>query len=247
MTIGRRVCLVMFLAIAAAMLSLYAARARVLPAMAAWLDVGGPPEVADAVLLLNGGINDRPFAAGALVKAGWVRRVLVCSVAPSPQVRDGIAVPWREVNRRILLHCGVPDKDIVILDAQVRTTFDEAVAVADFLDASPGTRLLVVTEGPHTRRARWVLTRVLGDRARRLSMVSVPTDDFEMDSWWRNEAGFTYILTEYLKLGFYAVRYGYLGHEAIACVAIVLLLWMYGRRRARRRQSMQVAQETPSP
>lgn len=238
MSICRRGCLVVLVAMSATLLLLYVARDRLLPAVAVWLDVGGPPEVADAVLLLNGGVNDRPFAAGVLVREGWARQVVVCSVAPSRQVRDGTALSWTEMNRGVLRHCGVPDEDIVVLDAEVRTTFDEAVAVADWLDSSPGARLLVVTEGPHTRRARWILTRVLGDRARRISMISAPTDEFQTDVWWQNELGLTYIVSEYLKLGFYGVCYGWLGYEAIACAVIALVLWRYGRRRLHRRRDL---------
>ncbi|MGA2618539.1 MAG: ElyC/SanA/YdcF family protein [Thermoguttaceae bacterium] len=218
------------------LLAVYLARGRWGPAMATWLDVGGPPRVADVVLLLNGGVNTRPFAAAALVQGGWARRVLIATVAVSAEVAAGNGLPWHEIDRRVLLRCGIPERDIVLLPRDARTTFDEAAALAEFLAAAPDTRVLVVTDGPHTRRARWILTRVVGRRADRLAMVAAPTDEFQPETWWRSEPGLAFVVSEYLKLAFYALRYGYLGYEilAILCLLAALVIcfrWRAGRSR----------------
>ena len=81
----------------------WAAYPRLLRAAASWLDVGQRPHKADYVMLLNGGENSRPFAAAALVKGHWARRVLVAETAASPEVIDGIVPPYHEINRRVLL------------------------------------------------------------------------------------------------------------------------------------------------
>ena len=59
------------LLIVALLTGLYLARAVILPAVASWLDVGEPPQPADAIMLLTGDAETRPFAAAALWKAGW--------------------------------------------------------------------------------------------------------------------------------------------------------------------------------
>jgi uncharacterized SAM-binding protein YcdF (DUF218 family) len=198
-------------------------RQRVLPATAAWLDVGRPPEKADVIMLLNGDENTRPFAAAALVKGRWAGRVLVTKVKLSPQALQGIVLPEHENNRQVLLHCGVPDRDIVLLEGEAESTYDEAVALCDFLDSNPGLRVLVVTNGPHTRRARWVFSRVLGDRMQWVSLVSAPTENCQPADWWRSAQGFLFVVEEYIKLALYGVWYGWLGYGFAAFAGGLLL------------------------
>jgi uncharacterized SAM-binding protein YcdF (DUF218 family) len=90
----------------------------------------------------------------------------------------------------------------------------------------------VVTNDYHTRRSRWVFARVLADRARQVSLVSAPTDEFPMDHWWRSQAGFVSITTEYLKLAFYAASYGCLGCWLAACGVLALVAGWIRRREA---------------
>ncbi len=162
---SRRRLLVVLLAGTAVLVTCWATRARLLRAAASWLDVGEPPRKADYVMLLNGGEDSRPFAAAALLKAHWVRCVLVAETAPSPAVRDGIMPPDYEIDRRVLLKRGVPAADVTVLTGMAATTYDEAVALDTFLQNKPNARVLVVTSDYHTRRSRWVFARVLGDRA----------------------------------------------------------------------------------
>ncbi|MGD0897540.1 MAG: YdcF family protein [Thermoguttaceae bacterium] len=238
----RRVGCLLVLGLAGCLLAAVAlGRGRLLPAVAAWLDVGEPPQRADAVLVLLGTPDTRAMAAAALVKGGWASRVMLNTDAPTPEVERGIVPSSEEVHRRMLIRCGVPPEDIIVLDSRVRTTYDEVAALAGYLDSSPQTRVLVVTEGPHTRRARWILRHVLGDRARQTRVVSVPMEECQTDSWWQNETGFAFVASEYLKLGFYAVRYGPTGNRAaygaLAAIAAILAWWAYRRHRATARGS----------
>ena len=172
-----------------------------------------------------------PFAAAVLWKAGWAPRVLVTTVANHPE-QDFVPLE-HELNLRVLRVCGVPAEDIVLLQGQAVSTRDEAQALAEYLAAAPGQRLLVVTNGYHTRRARWIFNRLLGSRAGRITLVSVRPDDFQIERWWQDEKGFSVILGEYLKLGFYGLRYGWLGYELAAGV-LLWLVWLAWRAHRRR-------------
>jgi uncharacterized SAM-binding protein YcdF (DUF218 family) len=182
------------------LLGAYLARGWLLPPVAYFLDVSEPPRPVDAVLVLGGGADDRPFVAAALVRAGLARRVLVSSVQLSPENEDGLVPPEHEVTRRALLARGVPAEDIVLLPGACGSTQDEARALAHFLDAEPDTRVAVVTHGLHTRRARRLFRRVLGGRSGQVMFVAAPCDRFSADDWWRSEDGFSAYATEYLKL-----------------------------------------------
>ena len=166
------------------------------------------------------------------MKAHWARRVLVAETAPSPEVLDGIVPPYHEVNRRAMVTRGVPAADVVILPGAAATTYDEAVALATFLQRHPNARVLVVTNECHTRRSRWVFARVLGDRAGQVSFVSAPSDEFPMDRWWQSQSGLLSIATEYPKLAFYAASYGYFGYWLASCGVLLLVARWIRRREA---------------
>lgn len=215
----------------------WAASSRLLRAAAQWLDVGEYAQRADYVMVLNGAEDTRPFAAAAIVAGGWASRVLIAEVAPSGNVIDGIVPPCHECNRTVLLKRGVAADRITILPGAAATTYDEAKALAAFLKNRPHARVLVVTNDWHTRRSRWVVARVLGDRADQIAFVSAPSDDFPLDAWWRSPMGFESILSEYLKLLFYAASYGCLLHWLAACAVLALVAAWIRRRESAGNQS----------
>jgi uncharacterized SAM-binding protein YcdF (DUF218 family) len=206
---------------------------RLLLAMAQWLDVGVRPQQADYVMVLNGGEGSRPFAAAALFKAGLAPHVLVAKTYITPKAADGLVPPYHELNRRVLLNRGVPATAITLLPGAAATTFDEARALAIFLAERPHARVLVVTNDYHARRSRWIFARTLADRAGQIELVSAPSDDLPKDGWWQDEEGFVAVLSEYLKLAFYVVRYGHFRYWLAACIALLLVSRWVRRRESR--------------
>ncbi len=219
-------------AVGGILILVFATRERTMPLLARWLDVGGPPQKADAVVLLNGGFNTRPFVAAALVRGGWAPKLIVSTVAARSNQISGMVPPHFDINLKVLDYGGVPRDRVVCLESDVNTTFDEAKAVADYLAEHPAKRLLIVTEGPHTRRARWIFKQVLAGRPIEILMFSGPADDFDNKNWWRSEDGFLYVVSEYFKLFYYGLRYGWLGYELAAGLAILIFFraWFSRRR-----------------
>jgi len=224
------------LLVAVVLALLWAGRAPLLRAAARWLDVGGPPRRADYIMVLNGDESTRPFAAAALAKAHWARRVLIAEVVPTPAVIEGICPAYHDINRQVLLKRGVPAARIVILPGRAATTYDEAKALAAFLQDRPHARVLVVTSDYHTRRSRWAFARALGEWAGQVSFVSAPSDQFNMDRWWQDQWGLVAIASEYLKLAFYAACYGYLMHWLGACLGLAMVIRLVRRRESSRQR-----------
>ena len=209
---------------------LYLGRAVELPRIASWLDVGQPPKPAFAIMLLNGEAETRAIAAAELWKAGWAPRILLTTVADDPQ-RGQTTVPLEhEINLRVSGGLWGSANAVTLLDEQAHSTYDEAAAAANYLGQSSPGRLLVLTNGFHTRRARWIFQRLFAGRVEEISMISVPTDDVRVATWWQSERGFATIAAEYLKLGFYILRYSYLVPE-VAVVVVVWLVWRGYRRK----------------
>lgn len=225
---------------------LFAGRSRVLPLLYRWLDVGETPPPADCVLVLGGDENVRPFVAAALVKVGLARRVLVTHVEDSADAGAKIIPSTHEISRRVLIRRGVAEKDIVLIGHDLTTTFDEAQALRDYLRTAPASRVLVVTNDCHTRRARWVFRRVLGGAENSVTFVSAPTDGFDAKNWWQTSPGFKFVVGEYCKLAFYGAWYGWWGYMGLAATlgAGAAWIWRRWRRHGPARRNAQRADAT---
>jgi uncharacterized SAM-binding protein YcdF (DUF218 family) len=207
---------------------------HLLRAMYQWLDVGKPVHRADYVLVPLGGNRTRPLVAAALLKAGIASQVLVPRTGASPAETGRVLPPSHEIICRVLALRGVPERDILIVEGQGNSTYGDMVALARFVESSPAARVLVVTDGYHTRRTRWTIARLLGEQARQVSLVSAPTENFQVDAWWQTDVGFTAIVGEYLKLAYYALRYGSLAIWTAVGAGVVAAALLFRWVRAQR-------------
>jgi uncharacterized SAM-binding protein YcdF (DUF218 family) len=194
------------LVITGGLLCVPSVRHAALPPVAGWLDVDQSPECVPYVLILPGDESRRSLTAAALIRIGLAQNVLIPENPESADVKDGITLPTAQISRRILLHTGIADDHILLLPSQSRTTFDDARALKEFLRGQEPT-VTVVTSAFHTRRASFVFRRVFGTNADRIRVVSAPNPGFGTSDWWLRREGLRLILTEYLKLAFYYVRY----------------------------------------
>lgn len=214
-----------------AVLGGWSLRRQWLPATARWLDVGGPPHRVDAVFVLPGDEQVRPFVAAALVKAGFADRAIFPKNAPLPEPIRAGRPTTDEVIRRVLERRGLGQQQIVRLEGDTTTTAQDLEALNRYLLDHPETRVAVVTSHYHTRRTRLLLDALLGERASRVSFISAPTDGFSAGDWWLHETGFFAITSEYLKLAYCLVRYTHLPWYAAAVVAGCCLLLVIRRHR----------------
>jgi uncharacterized SAM-binding protein YcdF (DUF218 family) len=137
----------------------------------------------------------------------------------------------------VLLAAGIRAEQIEMLPGASSNTYTDGEVLARFLAGSPSSRILVVTSGPHTRRTRWVLARVLGDRMRQITLVSVPSDSVDPDRWWQTERGFLMIVGEYFKLAAYAARYGQFVYWLLAGIGAAAAGVLCGKIIRRRRKA----------
>lgn len=206
----RRLKWLVLLLLAGGILTIWLAPGWVLPPLARFLDVSQTPRPADYVLVLNGDPEARPFAAAALVRAGLAQEVLLTRQRlsmESASAQQGTMLSELELTRRILQARGVKPDAVHILPGEISATADEARELASFLADHPEATVLVVTNAFHTRRARMVFRRKLGEDAERVSFVGVPREGITDDSWWRTAHGCVVYLTEYPKLVYYWIRY----------------------------------------
>lgn len=186
---------------------LYLTGPLLLRSMARFLDVTEPAATTEYVMVLGGDCQCRPFVAAALVRAGRARKVLLPAPKNTRDAQLRILPPEQEIMKTVLLHEKVPPEAVVSLDGECSSTLDEARALAKFLENQPNCSVTVVTTSFHTRRARWIFRKVLGDKGGSVHFVGVPTDGFDETNWWHFELGCVAYLSETFKLGYYLLHY----------------------------------------
>ncbi|HVX09735.1 MAG TPA: YdcF family protein [Pirellulales bacterium] len=215
-------------------------RASILPRAAYWLNVGETPRPCDYVVVLPGGEETRPFVAAALFRAGLARTAVVPRVIGTPDTNAGTARAAHEIIRDVLILRGIRSDDVILIGTGSTSTYGDALALREFLRGRPAATVAIVTHHFHTRRARWVFRKVLGDRADDIYMVAAPVDDYTEENWWQSRQGTGTYLGEFAKLAGYLVWYGDTwvwsgGGLLVALAAIVVY-----RCHRNRRQSIQM-------
>ena len=161
---------------------------------------------ADAVAIFGGGLEYRPFAAAAYYRQGLVGKILLSNMASGPAEKLGVRPSHVDANLGALLKLGVPDTAIEPLGANLTNTYEEALALRDWVKRTGARSIIVPTEIFPSRRLRWVLHRVFADGV----TIRVPALDpigYGRDDWWKKEAGLIGFQNEVMKYLFYRVNY----------------------------------------
>lgn len=161
----------------------------------------------DAIILMNGNISTRPYLAAELYR----RRpspVLLARLADTEEVRMGVIPNVSDATVNLLERLGVARGDIHLLGTEgwVAGTWSEALLHRDFLLEQDLTRIIVVTDAFHTRRARWVFRRLAGDWLS-VRCAATPFTRELAGSWWASEYGVVQVVVEYLKFLHYRRRH----------------------------------------
>ena len=167
-----------------------------------WI-VSDPVTRGDAVVVLGGGLEYRPFVAADLYKEGLVSKVLVSRVSEG---HVGALLGHTELNRKALLKLGVPDAAIEMFGTENRNTEDEALALKDWAEQNAASVLIVPSEIFSARRVRWIFHREFHGTAVRIEVPSFE-EDFTRAEWWKTNAGLIAFQTEVLKYIYYRVKY----------------------------------------
>ena len=185
----------------------YFFRAPLLTGLAeAWV-VNEPVAKADAIVILGGGLENRPFAAARLFHDGVAPKILYMDVQPGPAEELGVALSEKEVTRRILLSNNVPESALLAIGTNVASTYDESQAVRAWVKQTGATSIVITTELFHTRRARWIFHHELRDTPVKIYISAVDPVRYKMNNWWQNEEGLIQFQNEIIKSVYYWFEY----------------------------------------
>ena len=187
----------------------FAFRSQILTGIAGYLVVNDPLQPSDVIVLLNSDFNTRPFRASELYKQGLAPVIVIARSESTPAVDLGLLPNDTDISVAVMEKLGVPADKIIVLPftGGVTSTFDEASAVRQYVQAHQAYRIILVTSAFHTRRARWIFERSLAGLPVRLEMAAVPYADFDQTNWWKNETGLITLNNEYIKLFYYLFKY----------------------------------------
>jgi uncharacterized SAM-binding protein YcdF (DUF218 family) len=180
---------------------LYAFRTRLLCLAGEFLDVGGPLQgKVEAVYVLGGGLETRPFVAAEIFQAGFAPKILIPSPVLAATTDQLQSLSEAELTQQVLEKLGVPANRIEKLKQPVDSTEGEAAALREYISQHSLRRVALVTSDFHTRRTALLFGRTLRGLGVELQYVSAPTDGFCGSDWWRYEEGVETYLLEWVKL-----------------------------------------------
>jgi uncharacterized SAM-binding protein YcdF (DUF218 family) len=182
-------------------------RAPLLTGLAnAWI-VNEPLAKADAIVVLGGGLETRPFEAARLYHKGFAPKILLMNVKPSPTTQLGITAPEKDLTRQVLLKQEVPDSDCITIGDAVASTYDESRAVRAWLVTNHASRIIIPTDLFHTRRVRWLFRKELKGTSTRVLVAVAPTEQYQATNWWHHEEGLIAFQNEVIKYLYYHLKY----------------------------------------
>jgi len=153
-----------------------------------WLDREDPLQKCAAIAVLSGRMPDRALEAARLYNQGYAAQVwLSYSVEPAATLQKyGVPYAGEETYDRLLLvHQGVPESAIHMLDPPIVNTADEMRTFGKALRNLQDRRLILVTSKVHTRRTA-ALWKLLSSKDGTAIVRGVSDDEFEPARWWKN-------------------------------------------------------------
>ncbi len=162
---------------------------------------------ADAIVVLGGNIDVRPFAAADLYKHDFASTILVSNAQMGKAERLGLIPSSTELNRSVLLNLGVPATALVTFGENLSSTQMEAQGVREWALVSQAKRIIIPTELFSARRTRWIFNRELGPIGVDVIVLALPSSDYTLSDWWRHRDGLIDLNNEVLKYLYYRVRF----------------------------------------
>ena len=167
-----------------------------------WLVVEAPLQKAYAIAVLSGRVPSRALEAARVYKQGYADRVWLTHSAEPGAALAQLSIQYigeDAYNKLVLLHEGVPENAIQILDPPIVNTADEVEAIGAALRRQNQHSVILVTSKVHTRRvaALWKRLAVQDGVA---IVHGVSDDPYDPAHWWRDTQDALDVVREVLGL-----------------------------------------------
>jgi uncharacterized SAM-binding protein YcdF (DUF218 family) len=164
-----------------------------------WLESPAQEPVhADAIVVLGGDDGDRALRALQLYRDGYAP-TLVLTGLEHGETTTPPALNWRA---DFLAERGVP-RSALRFEVESRSSYAEAVNVLAQMRQQGWHRVIVVSDPPHMRRLSWTWARVFRNSGLEYVLVASDPPWWSPRHWWRDEASGSFVIMEFIKLGYY--------------------------------------------
>jgi uncharacterized SAM-binding protein YcdF (DUF218 family) len=161
----------------------------------------------DAVVVLGGGLPQRALEAARLYQAGLASRILYMDVKKSVMAREGLLQTETALTRELLLRHDVPESALVCVGESVSNTYEEVIAVRDWMRQAGAKSVIIPTEDFHTRRVRWLFRKMLTPGPATVEVEAIANPEYRSSKWWQTEAGLIAFQNEVIKYFYYRFTY----------------------------------------
>lgn len=158
-------------------------------------------------MVLGGGFPRRPIEAARLYRVGLAPKVLYSDVNINQFAASGRDKPEPALTREVLIEQGVPESAVESIGHGVNNTYEESLAVRDWLRQTGARSVILTTDEFHTRRAHWVFGKVLRSTGAQLQVKPIVTERFTTTNWWWEKKGVVSFQTEIVKYLYYRIKY----------------------------------------
>jgi uncharacterized SAM-binding protein YcdF (DUF218 family) len=185
----------------------YVFRAPLLTEVAEIWVVNDPVAKADAIVILGGSLENRPFDAAKLFHEGVAPRILYMDVKLNAAEELGVTLNERELTRRILLSNDVPSAAMTAIGRGVASTYDESKAVEEWVEKTGAKSIVITTDVFHTRRVKWLFSKELRNTKAQIHVVAAEPRRYNIRDWWHHEEGVIAFQNELIKYAYYRLKY----------------------------------------
>src|SRR3954471_12302199 len=151
-----------------------------------WI-VSDPISRADAIVVLGGGVETRPFIAAQMWRRGLADKILISQSPEERTVSLGVMPSHTELNRQILLKLDVPADAIETFGTANKNTRDEAVALREWTKRNAASAFIIPSEIFSARRVRGFFCPQFFGTAVSIEVPSIDPPSYTRRDWWKTE------------------------------------------------------------
>lgn len=165
--------------------------------------------------------------ADAIVVEGWVEysilfrkaaqlygdrygRVIFTTGGRYERLLDLVGVDnWADASKKQLVGLGVPAEYVVAIHQTEEGTHGAALSARPVFRAYKVRSAILISEPLHLWRSCRTFAKAVRDQRVRFRCTTVRTPALTAENWWRTHRGWSYLVREYVAIGFYWLR-GYI-------------------------------------
>lgn len=167
-----------------------------------WLVLEDPLHKATAIAVMSGRMPERALEAARIYQQGYAPRVWLTHSTEPGATLERLSVHYvgeDEYDKQVLMHEGVPESAIQVLDPPIVNTADEMKTIGAALAKEKERTVILVTSKVHTRRVRALWKRLAASDGAAI-VRGVSDDKFDATHWWRNTGDALDVVREVLGL-----------------------------------------------